>query len=57
MDIPVIAGDPIKLAEIHRYNLTAAAIETLSGISTERVTSIQQWDELEARLGALVDPR
>lgn len=56
MDVPVIAGDPIKLAEIHRHNLTLAALESLSGIPTQRVTSIQQWDELEERLGVLMGP-
>lgn len=54
MDIPVIAGPTSTLIEIHRHNLTMAAFETLSGIPTQRVTSIQQWGELEERLGVLL---
>jgi len=42
------------LTPILRHNRTLAAFETLSGIPTRPVTSIQEWDELEERLGVLL---
>lgn len=53
---PVVVVDlPTRASEkIARHNRVLAAFETLSGIPTKPVTSIQEWDELEERLGVLL---
>ncbi len=49
IDMPTSASEKIRV-----HNRVMAAINTLSGLPTQPIRSIQEWDELEERLGVLL---
>lgn len=51
---PAVVIDLNTVRRIRIHNRTLAAFQTLSGIPTRPIRSIQEWDELEERLGVLL---